>query len=114
MAPKRRYSSGTILDLCVGLSVIVFNDGHQGLLKLLKNLCGIYDGSFSIGSFYTFCSLGGSSGYYSTLIFKRLDNDREQREEKKAKRKDRSKSEIKVREEKTEMITDDAYIPGAF
>ncbi len=42
MAPKRRYSSGAILDLCVGLSVAVFNDGYQSLLKLLENLCGIY------------------------------------------------------------------------
>ncbi|CAF1183467.1 unnamed protein product [Adineta ricciae] len=40
MAPKRRYSSGTILDLCVALSVAVFNDGYQSLQKLLENLCG--------------------------------------------------------------------------
>ena len=41
-------------------------------------------------------SLGESSGYYSSVIFKRPDKDREQLEEKKAKRKDRSESEIKM------------------
>ncbi len=114
MAPKRRYASGTIMDLCVGLSVLVFNDGHQALLKLLKNLCGTYGGIFLIASSYTSFSLGDSSGYYSSLIFKRLDKDREEREEKKAKRKDRSKPEIKLRDEMVDQVTDDAYISGAF
>jgi guanylate kinase len=59
-------------------------------------------------------SIGGPSGYFSESIFKRLDKDREEREKKTAKRKEKSKSEVKAQENITEVVTDDAYIPGAF
>ena len=59
-------------------------------------------------------SLRDSSDYYSSVIFKRLDKGREQREEKKAKRKDRSKSEIKIGDKTIKQVIDDAYIPGTF
>ena len=57
-------------------------------------------------------SLNDSRGYYSSVIFKRLDKDREHREEKKAKRKDGSESEIKIDDEKLEQVADDGYIPS--
>ena len=68
---------------------------------------------FLIASSYMSFSVGDSSGYYSSLIFQRLDKDREEREQKKAKRKGRPIPEIKLRDEMVEQITDAAYIPGA-
>ena len=59
-------------------------------------------------------SVGGSSGYYSSLIFQRLDKDREEREQRKAKRKGRPIPEMKLRDEIVEQITDAAYIPSVF
>jgi hypothetical protein len=115
MAPKRRYSSGAVLNLCVGLSVAVFNDGYQSLQKLLENLCGIYWWIFfnSFILYGIFC-VGRSSSYFSSFIFKRLDKDREEREKNKPQRKGRSKYAAKGHEKMNEMTTDDAYIPGAY
>ena len=69
---------------------------------------------FLIASSYMSFSVGGSSVYYSSLIFQRLDKAREEREQKKAKRKGRPIPEIKLRDETVEQITNAAYIPGAF
>ncbi len=41
MAPKSRCSSGTIIDFCVALSTIVYNDGFQSLLPLFDSLLGM-------------------------------------------------------------------------
>ncbi|CAF2142225.1 unnamed protein product [Rotaria magnacalcarata] len=54
MAPKSRSSSGAIIDFCVALSVIVYNDGFQSLLSLFESLLG-------------------SSGTFTSSIFQRLD-----------------------------------------
>ena len=59
-------------------------------------------------------SLGESSDYYSSVIFKRLTKDREQLEEKKVKSRDRSESEIKKWRKKLKKVINDAYIPDAF
>jgi hypothetical protein len=40
MAPKSRFTSGDIMDSCVCLAVIIFNDGFHGLARIIRNLCG--------------------------------------------------------------------------
>jgi hypothetical protein len=55
-----------------------------------------------------------SSGYFSSLIFKRLDKDREAEEKDKARKKAKSKYVVKDHEKMSEMTTDDAYQPGAY
>lgn len=41
MAPKSRSSSGAMIDFCVALSVIVYNNGFQSLLPLFQSLLGM-------------------------------------------------------------------------
>ncbi len=40
LAPKNRYTSGTIMDACVSLAVIIFNEGYSALRSLFRQLCG--------------------------------------------------------------------------
>lgn len=39
-APKNRYTSGTIMDICVSVAVIVFNEGYSALASCFRQMFG--------------------------------------------------------------------------
>ncbi len=39
-APKNRYTSGTIMDICVSLAVIIFNEGYSALGSFFRQIFG--------------------------------------------------------------------------
>lgn len=39
-APKNRYTSGTIMDICVALAVIIFNEGYVALGPFFRQAFG--------------------------------------------------------------------------
>ncbi|CAF4925000.1 unnamed protein product [Rotaria sp. Silwood1] len=96
MAPKSRSSSGTIIDFCVALSVIVYNDGYQSLLPLFESLLG-------------------SSGTFTSSIFQRLDQQRTSTEARtKSKSARNSMDSLLSNINKTHDEADDSYMPGAY
>ncbi|CAF1345396.1 unnamed protein product [Didymodactylos carnosus] len=98
-APKNRYSPGTIIDVCVALAVLVYNDGYQSIIPVVEQLTG------------------GEGGYYTRLGMERFDKLRVYYEHKK-KRKEDVRAKMSVEERKQQQDDDeqldDAYLPRAY
>ncbi|CAF4449951.1 unnamed protein product [Rotaria sp. Silwood2] len=61
MAPKNRYCSGTIIDICLGLAVMIYNDGYLSIGEILHELLG-------------------EMGHFSYVAFDRINKQRVQKE----------------------------------
>ena len=40
MAPKNRYTTGMVIDLCAAIAVLSYNDGNQSLIPVIVELTG--------------------------------------------------------------------------
>lgn len=40
LAPKNQYATGVIIDLCIAIAVLSYNEGHQSLLPVIAELTG--------------------------------------------------------------------------
>ncbi|CAF2218839.1 unnamed protein product [Rotaria magnacalcarata] len=61
-APKNRYSSGAVIDLCAALAVLSYNDGNQSIVPVIAEMTG------------------GDGGFYTHIGMKRFDEKRIYRE----------------------------------
>ncbi|CAF4611643.1 unnamed protein product [Rotaria sp. Silwood2] len=61
MAPKNRYCSGTIIDICLGLAVMIYNDGYLSIGEILHELLG-------------------EMGHFSYVAFDRINKQRVRKE----------------------------------
>ncbi|CAF3719135.1 unnamed protein product [Rotaria sp. Silwood1] len=107
LAPKTRYATGAVIDLCAAIAVLSFNDGNQSILPVIDELTG------------------GGCGFYTKVVLKRLDERRVYYEHK----------QKRTKQEKTKLTNetldlqqgdrmslgvnddnslDDSYIPGAY
>ncbi|CAF1639046.1 unnamed protein product [Adineta ricciae] len=93
-APKNRYTSGTIMDACVSIAVVVFNEGYLSLGPFFRQLCG-------------------SVGVYTSFGLNRLDQGRIQRERLKLRRKEERQQQGMKPPEVEEEETDD-YRAGEY
>ncbi|CAF1338103.1 unnamed protein product [Didymodactylos carnosus] len=108
MAPKNRYSSGQTIDICLGLGVMIFNDGHQSLTNLLQTI------------------LGGGVGYFTIMSLKRIDKARIYTKHKETIRKIKQKTAIVNNDDDSDfdsndvdvlysmMDNSDDYVPGEY
>ncbi|CAF1529718.1 unnamed protein product, partial [Didymodactylos carnosus] len=102
-APKNRYSPGSIVDVCVALAVLVYNDGYQSIIPVVEQLTG------------------GGGGYHTRVAMERCDKLRVYYEHKKKRKADvrakMTEEERKQQEEKEQdddEQLDDSYLPGAY
>ncbi|CAF5030526.1 unnamed protein product, partial [Rotaria sp. Silwood1] len=58
LAPKTRYATGVVIDLCAAIAVLSFNDGDQSILPVIAELTG------------------GGCGFCTKVVLKRLDERR--------------------------------------
>ena len=40
LAPKNRYSTGTIVDFCAAMTVLFYNAGYQAIILVLTEIAG--------------------------------------------------------------------------
>ncbi|CAM2726333.1 unnamed protein product [Rotaria socialis] len=105
LAPKNRYSTGVMIDLCVAMAVSFYNDGYQSIIPVLAELTG-------------------NTGFFTRVGMKRLDERRIYYEHK---RKRKAVQKSKQNEEASDSLSDrmsvddnrddqldDSYIPGAY
>ncbi|CAF4913332.1 unnamed protein product, partial [Rotaria socialis] len=105
LAPKNRYSTGVMIDLCAAMAVSFYNDGYQSIIPVLAELTG-------------------NTGFFTRVGMKRLDERRIYYEHK---RKRKAVQKSKQNEEASDSLSDrmsvddnrddqldDSYIPGAY
>ncbi|CAF1349570.1 unnamed protein product [Adineta steineri] len=56
LAPKYRYATGIVIDLCTAMAVLCYNDGSQAIIPVITGITG-----------------GGGGGYYTRVAMRRLD-----------------------------------------
>jgi hypothetical protein len=40
LAPKYRYATGVVIDLCAAIAVLSYNDGNQSIIPVISELTG--------------------------------------------------------------------------
>ncbi|CAF4695865.1 unnamed protein product, partial [Rotaria socialis] len=40
LAPKNRYSTGVMIDLCAAMAALIYNDGYQSIIPVLSEITG--------------------------------------------------------------------------
>ncbi|CAM4846649.1 unnamed protein product [Rotaria magnacalcarata] len=104
IAPKNRYSTGVMIDLCAAMAVSFYNDGYQSIIPILAELTG-------------------NTGFFTRVGMKRLDERRIYYEHK---RKRKAVQKSKQNEETSDSLSDrmsvddnrddqldDSYIPAS-
>ena len=88
LAPKYRYATGVVIDLCAAIAVLLYNDGNQSIIPVIAEITGKNVYKFRLK--YSIVSLLGSGGgFYTKVAMKRLDERRVYYEHKKKKNKTR-------------------------
>ncbi|UJR19120.1 hypothetical protein I4U23_022251 [Adineta vaga] len=107
LAPKNQYATGVIIDLCIAIAVLSYNEGHQSLLPVIAELTG------------------GGFGYYTGVVMRRIDERRVYYEHKQ-KRKEREKPKLTIQTLDSQYgdrmslgvddddTLDDSYVSGAY
>ncbi|CAF1515339.1 unnamed protein product, partial [Rotaria sp. Silwood1] len=107
LAPKTRYATGVVIDLCAAIAVLSFNDGDQSILPVIAELTG------------------GGCGFCTKVVLKRLDERRvyyEHKQKRTKQEKTKLTKETLDSEQGDRMSLgvnddsslDDSYIPGAY
>ncbi len=83
-APKYRYATGAVIDLCAAIAVLSYNDGNQPIIPAIAEITGknVYKLNLKYNIVFL---LGGGGGYYTTVAMRRLDKHRVYYEHKKKK-----------------------------
>ena len=74
LAPKSRYATGVVIDLCAVIAVLSYNDGNQSLIPVITEITG--KNVYKFGIRCTIISILGGSGFYTTVAMRRLDERR--------------------------------------
>ncbi|CAF2920553.1 unnamed protein product [Rotaria sp. Silwood2] len=106
LAPKNRYTTGVVIDLCAAIAVLSYNEGDQSILPVIAELTG------------------GGCGFYTKVAMRRLDERRVYSELKRKQAEEKTKltKETLDSEQGDRMSLgvnddnslDDSYIPGAY
>jgi hypothetical protein len=40
LAPKNRYATGAVIDLCAAIAVLSYNDGNQSIIPVIAKITG--------------------------------------------------------------------------
>ncbi|CAF3610823.1 unnamed protein product, partial [Rotaria sp. Silwood2] len=73
LAPKNRYTTGVVIDLCAAIAVLSYNEGDQSILPVIAELTG------------------GGCGFYTKVAMRRLDERRVYSELKRKQAEERTK-----------------------
>lgn len=123
-APKYRYATGVVIDLCAAIAVLSYNDGNQSIIPAIAEITGknVYKLNLKYNIVFL---LGGDGGYYTTVAMRRLDERRVYYEHKKKKKKQekqqltnetfdsRPSDRMSLGINNNDTL-DDSYIPGAY
>ncbi len=94
MAPKNRYATGVVIDLCAAIAVLSYNDGNQSILPVIAELTG--KSVYRFGLKYNIVSPLGGGGFYTKVAMRRLDERRVYYEHKRK----------RTTEEKTKLVNE--------
>ncbi|CAF3001683.1 unnamed protein product [Rotaria sp. Silwood2] len=123
LAPKNRYATGVVIDLCAAIAVLLYNDGNQSLIPVIAEITG--KNVYKFGIRCTIISILGGSGFYTTVAMRRLDERRvyyEHKLKKKTQEKSKLTKETFASPQGDRMSLgnngdeslDDSYISGAY
>ncbi|CAF1349679.1 unnamed protein product [Adineta steineri] len=107
LAPKYRYATGIVIDLCAAMAVLCYNDGNQAIIPAITDITG------------------GGGGYYTKVALRRVDEQRLYYEHKKKRKKEEKTKHTKEKFDSLQVdrmslgiidddTLDDSYVSGAY